>query len=85
MISYDFVNQIEDLPNNSEDILKDPDYVLYFLDNMFIIDHAPMFQIYAAVRVFNGACYCGYPWSIEVRRQLSQRVLPGVSIIIHNP
>ena len=39
MISYDFANQIEDLPNNSEDILKDPDYVLYFLDNMFIVDH----------------------------------------------
>ncbi|MCH8004221.1 MAG: chorismate-binding protein [Nanoarchaeota archaeon] len=39
MISYDFVNQIEDLPRNEEDIIKDPDYVLYFLDNMFIVEH----------------------------------------------
>jgi len=39
MISYDFVNQMEDLPNNEEDIIKDPDYVLYFLDNMFIVEH----------------------------------------------
>ncbi len=39
IISYDFVNQIEDLPNNEQDLLKDPDYMLYFLDNMFIVNH----------------------------------------------
>ena len=38
MISDDFASQIEDLPD-SEDIINDPDYVLYFLDNMFVIDH----------------------------------------------
>jgi len=39
LISYDFINQIEDLPSNDEDLTKDPDYVLYFLDNLFIVDH----------------------------------------------
>ena len=39
IISYDFINQIEDIPANSEDLLKDPDYILYFLDNMFVVDH----------------------------------------------
>ncbi len=38
MVSYDFISQIEDIPDN-EDLLKDPDYVLYFLDNMFVINH----------------------------------------------
>jgi anthranilate synthase component 1 len=38
-ISYDFIDQFEDLPANKEDILKDPDYELYFLDNLFLIDH----------------------------------------------
>jgi len=38
LISYEFINQIEDLPRN-EDLMKDPDYVLYFLDNMFIVEH----------------------------------------------
>lgn len=38
-ISYDFIEQFEDLPKNKEDIIKDPDYLLYFLDNLFLIDH----------------------------------------------
>jgi len=38
-ISYDFIDQFEDLPKGQEDILKDPDYELYFLDNLFLIDH----------------------------------------------
>lgn len=38
-ISYDFVDQFEDLPENREDAMQDPDYVLYFLDNLFLIDH----------------------------------------------
>ena len=38
-ISYDFINQFEDLPKNKIDLIKDPDYVLYFLDNLFLIDH----------------------------------------------
>ena len=38
-ISYDFIDQFEDLPKNKNDVTKDPDYVLYFLDNLFLIDH----------------------------------------------
>ncbi len=38
-ISYDFIDQFEDLPQNKEDILKDPDYELYFVDNLFMMDH----------------------------------------------
>ncbi|MEK6946273.1 MAG: anthranilate synthase component I family protein, partial [Nanoarchaeota archaeon] len=38
-ISYDFIDQFEDLPENKDDVLKDPDYVLYFLDNLFMVDH----------------------------------------------
>ena len=38
-ISYDFIDQFEDLPKNKQDITKDPDYILYFLDNLFLIDH----------------------------------------------
>lgn len=38
-ISYDFIDQFEDLPENKEDLLKDPDYELYFVDNLFLMDH----------------------------------------------
>lgn len=38
-ISYDFIDQFEDLPKNKIDITKDPDYLFYFLDNLFLIDH----------------------------------------------
>lgn len=38
-ISYDFIDQFEDLPQNEEDILQNPDYELYFLDNLFLTDH----------------------------------------------
>ena len=38
-ISYDFIDQFEDLPKSRKDITKDPDYLLYFLDNLFLIDH----------------------------------------------
>jgi anthranilate synthase component 1 len=38
-ISYDFIDQFEDLPENKADASNDPDYALYFLDNLFMIDH----------------------------------------------
>jgi len=38
-ISYDFIDQFEDLPENEEDIFQNPDYELYFLDNLFLTDH----------------------------------------------
>ena len=39
IVSYDIANQLEDLPDDSQDIIRDPDYMLYFLDNMFVVDH----------------------------------------------
>jgi len=38
-ISYDFIDQFEDLPENKEDILNEPDYLLCFYDNLFMVDH----------------------------------------------
>jgi len=38
-ISYDFVDQFENLPANTEDILGNPDYEMYFADNIFLMDH----------------------------------------------
>ncbi len=38
-ISYDFIDQFEDLPPNEEDLLGNPDYELYFADNIFLMDH----------------------------------------------
>ena len=38
-ISYDFIDQFEDLPKNRKDLTNDQDYLLYFLDNLFLIDH----------------------------------------------
>ena len=38
IVSYDFIDNLEDLPSN-EDEMNEPDYILYFLDNMFIVDH----------------------------------------------
>ncbi|HLC61131.1 MAG TPA: anthranilate synthase component 1 [Candidatus Nanoarchaeia archaeon] len=37
--SYDFIDQFEDLPKNKSDILQDADYVFYFVDNLFMVDH----------------------------------------------
>ncbi|MHC5083222.1 MAG: anthranilate synthase component 1 [Planctomycetota bacterium] len=38
-LSYDFIDQFEKLPANDEDILGNPDYELYFADNIFLMDH----------------------------------------------
>jgi anthranilate synthase component 1 len=38
-LSYDFIDQFEKLPANESDILGNPDYELYFADNIFIMDH----------------------------------------------
>jgi anthranilate synthase component 1 len=38
-LSYDFIDQFEKLPTNKDDILKNPDYELYFADNIFLVDH----------------------------------------------
>jgi len=38
-ISYDFIDQFEALPPNEDDLLGNPDYELYFADNIFLCDH----------------------------------------------
>ena len=47
-ISYDFIDQFEDLPKSKKDIVKDSDYILYFLDNLFLIDHKEKRTYFAA-------------------------------------
>ena len=38
-LSYDFIDQFEKLPDNTHDVLGNPDYELYFADNIFLMDH----------------------------------------------
>lgn len=38
-LSYDFIDQFEKLPKNEKDLLGNPDYELYFADNIFLMDH----------------------------------------------
>ncbi len=45
IFSYDFVDQFEDLPKNKEDLMNDPDYEIFFADNLFMYDHKAK-QIY---------------------------------------
>jgi anthranilate synthase component 1 len=37
-ISYDFIDQFEKLPPSKNDLLDNPDYELYFADNIFLTD-----------------------------------------------
>ena len=38
-ISYDFIDQFEKLPASKNDLLGNPDYELFFADNIFLLDH----------------------------------------------
>ncbi|MBC8468516.1 MAG: anthranilate synthase component 1 [Planctomycetes bacterium] len=38
-LSYDFIDQFEKLPASEIDLLGNPDYELYFADNIFLMDH----------------------------------------------
>ncbi len=38
-LSYDFIDQFEKLPQSNTDLLCNPDYELYFADNIFLMDH----------------------------------------------
>jgi len=38
-LSYDFIDQFEKLPKNTDNLLDNPDYELYFADNIFLMDH----------------------------------------------
>ena len=53
LISYDFINNIEDIPKNEEDLIKDPDYIFYFLDDMFVINKKTK-----SARLSNGRTFC---------------------------
>lgn len=39
VFSYDFIDQFEELPKNKNDPLDVPDYIFYYVDNLFIIDN----------------------------------------------
>jgi anthranilate synthase component 1 len=47
-IAYDFIDQFEDLPKARSDLLEIPDYELYFVDNLFLIDHKKNKTIFIA-------------------------------------
>lgn len=49
-LSYDFIDQFEKLPANEQDLLNNPDYELYFADNIFLMDHS-QHQGYIVVNV----------------------------------
>ncbi|OHB50115.1 MAG: hypothetical protein A2Y10_14170 [Planctomycetes bacterium GWF2_41_51] len=38
-LSYDFIDQFENLPPNKSSLIDVPDYELYFADNIFLMDH----------------------------------------------
>ncbi len=38
-LSYDFIDQFERLPPSNKDLIGNPDYELYFADNIFLMDH----------------------------------------------
>ncbi|TFG49904.1 MAG: anthranilate synthase component 1 [Candidatus Brocadiia bacterium] len=78
-LSYDFIDQFEKLPANKADILKKPDYELYFADNIFLMDHrsGKGYAIVNAV-ITNGCrdelidevegCFDGYYQAVKAER-----------------
>lgn len=59
-ISYDFIDQFEDLPKNSKDVTEDPDYLFYFLDNLFLIDHKENKTFFVANALITDDCADNY-------------------------
>ena len=49
-LSYDFIDQFENLPKSEKDLLENPDYELYFADNIFLMDNTAK-QGYVVVNV----------------------------------
>lgn len=39
ILAYDFIDQVEDLPPSARDDLQDPNYQVYYADNLFWCDH----------------------------------------------
>ena len=55
-ISYDFVDQFEELPKNKKDLTKDADYELNFYDNLFLVDHKKRNGLFIANAITGGDC-----------------------------
>lgn len=53
-ISYDFIDQYEDLPHPKEDLLHDPDYEMYFVDHLFLVDHKQQRTYFIANALLTG-------------------------------
>lgn len=51
VFSYDFIDQMEDLPSNKEDLLKDEDYVFYLAYSLYYLDHKQK-QFYIIVNAY---------------------------------
>jgi len=55
-ISYDFIDQFEDLPPSKKDVLNEPDYEMNYYDSVFLVDHkAKEIDIIANMLVFDKA------------------------------
>ncbi len=52
-ISYDFIDQFEKLPKNKSDLINDNDIDMFFLDNLFIIDHIKNTTTFYSNDLFN--------------------------------
>ena len=53
-ISYDFIDQFEELPANKKDLLHDPDYEMFFCDSLFLIDHGERKTTFIANALLTG-------------------------------
>lgn len=53
-ISYDFVDQFEQLPANKMDLVQDPDFEMFFCDNLFLIDHREKKTTFVANALLTG-------------------------------
>jgi len=53
-ISYDFVDQFEQLPANKTDLVQDPDFEMLFCDNLFLIDHREKKTTFVANALLTG-------------------------------
>ncbi|MBN2067509.1 MAG: anthranilate synthase component 1 [Candidatus Diapherotrites archaeon] len=53
-ISYDFIDQFEQLPKNKQDLNNDPDFEMLFCDSLFLIDHADKKTVFIANALLTG-------------------------------
>lgn len=58
VISYDFIDQFENISKNKIDLTKDPDVEMFFCDNLFIIDHIKKETSFFVNDLFGDNKYC---------------------------